>query len=134
MEVFDHLEFINDARVADIHWMLAASSYPETDNKGRKSIDTALREMAAVQMRPGEDSALSLRSAYDKMPDEARVLSIGSCLTNEGMDYLDRRPYHREWLAEKGISPEDAGLRYTEWKAEKRAAREKRRPGDGGDG
>jgi hypothetical protein len=130
MEVFDHLEFINEARVSDIQWLIAASTYAKTDNKGRKSIDTTLREMAAIQVRPGQDSALSLRSAYDEMPDEARVLSVGSCLTNEGMGYLDRRPYHREWLAEKGISPEDARLRYTEWRAEKDAAKEKRRSGD----
>ena len=85
--------------------------------------------MAAVRVRPGEDSALSLRSAYDDMPDEGRVLSIGSCLANEGIGYLDRRPHHRAWLNEKGISPEDARLRYTDWRAVKDAAKERRAGG-----
>jgi hypothetical protein len=129
VEVFDHLEFIIESRVSDIQWMIAAGSYAQTDNKGRKSIDTTLREMAAIQVRPGEDSALSLRSAYDDMPDEARMLSVGSCLANEGLGYLDRRPHHREWLAEKGVSPEDARLRYTDWRGEKDAAKERRAGG-----
>jgi len=129
MEIFDHLEFIIESRVAGIQWMITAASYSQTDDKGRKSIDATLREMAAVQVRPGEDSVLGLRTAYDDMPDEGRLLSIGSCLANEGVGYLDRRPYHREWLAEKGISPEDARLRYTEWRAERDAAKAKRSGG-----
>ena len=129
--MFDHLEYIIEARVADIQWMIASATYSQTDNKGRKSIDNTLQEMAETQVRPGADDNLGLRSAYDEMPDEGRLLSIGSCLENEGTAYLDHRPYHREWLAEKGISPEDARLRYTEWRAEKDAARERRRSGDG---
>jgi len=109
--------------------MIAVTTYPHTDNKGRKSIDGTLQEMAAMKVRPGEDSALSLRSAYDEMPDEARVLSIGSSLANEGAGYLDRRPHHREWLGGKGISPDDARLRYTEWRAEKDAAKAQRAGG-----
>ena len=111
--------------------MIAAGTYAHTDNKGRKNIDNSLREMGAVQVRPGKDDPLSLRGAYDTMPDEGRLLSIGCCLVAEGDGYLDRRPYHREWLAEKGISQEEAASRYTDWKADKDAQKERRRSGDG---
>jgi len=96
---------------------------------GRKSVDTSLKEYASVEVRPGKTTAQSLSAAYDDMPDEGRLLSIGSCLENEGMGYLDRRRYHREWLAEKGVSPEDARLRYTEWRAAKDAAKARRSGG-----
>jgi len=111
--------------------MIAAGSYAQTDNKGRKSIDTTLREMAAIQVRPGSSSreTQAKHAAYDAMPDEARLLSIGSSLANEGMGFLDRRQHHREWLDEKGVSPEDARLRYTDWRAEKDAAQERRAGG-----
>ena len=113
--------------------MIASATYSQTDNKGRKSIDNTLQEMAETQVRPGKGpiDTRAKHSAYESMPDEARLLSIGSCLANEGPGFLDRRPHHREWLADKGISPEDARLRYTEWRAEKDAAKERRRSGDG---
>ena len=101
------------------------------DKGGRKSVDQALDEYAKTEVRPGHEDKLSLSNAYDSHTDDERILAIGSCLAREGTVYLGRRPYHREWLAEKGISPEDARLRYTEWRAEKDAARERRRSGDG---
>ena len=85
MEVFDHLEYIIEARVADIQWMIAAGSYSQTDDKGRKAIDNTLQELAATQVRPGTDDPRNLRTVYDEMPDEGRVLSIGCCLESEGV-------------------------------------------------
>jgi hypothetical protein len=133
-EVFDHLHEIIQTRVSDVRWAISASSYPHMDKGGRRSVDSSLTEYAAVNIRPGGSSGATeaKHSAFDAMPDEGRVLSIGSCLASEGMGFLDRRQYHREWLAEKGISPEDVLLRYTDWRAKSDAARE-RRSGDGGD-
>jgi hypothetical protein len=129
VEVFDHMHEIIQSKVTDIRWIIAAASYPHMEKSGRKSVDNSLDQYASVEVRPGKSSSQSLSGAYGDMPDEGRLLSIGSCLANEGMGYLDRRPYHREWLEQKGISPEDARLRYTEWRAEKDAAKAKRTGG-----
>ena len=101
------------------------------DKGGRKSVDQALDEYAKTEVRPGHEHAHSLSAAYENHTDDERLLAIGGCLVREGDTYLDRRPYHREWLAEKGLSPEAARIRYTEWRAEVDARREKRRSGDG---
>jgi len=133
VEVFDHLHEIIQSRVGDVRWAIAASAYAHMEKAGRKSVDRSLADYAAVEVRPGKGAGTrSKHSAYDAMPDEARLLSIGSCLANEGLGFLDRRPHHRAWLAEKGISPEDARLQYTEWRAEKDAAKDRAGRGGGG--
>lgn len=131
VEVFDHLHEIIQSRVGDVRWAIAAASYPHMEKGGRKSVDKSLEDYAAVEVRPGRGTTdtTDKHAAYDAMPDEARLLSIGSSLANEGMAFLDRRPHHREWLDGKGISPDDARLRYTEWRAEKDAAKAKRAGG-----
>jgi len=131
VEVFDHLHEIIQSKVADVRWAIAAASYAHMEKAGRKSVDRSLTEYASVEVRPGKGTTdtRTKHAAYDSMPDEARLLSIGSCLANEGPGFLDRRPHHREWLTEKGISPEDARLRYTEWRAAKDAANERRAAG-----
>lgn len=138
VEVFDHLHEIIQSKVADVRWAIAASSYAHMEKAGRKSVDNSLTEYASVEVRPGKGTTdtRAKRAAYDSMPDEARLLSIGSCLANEGPGFLDRRPHHREWLEDKGVSPDECRLRYTEWRAEKDAAMERRAAGSdpvGGD-
>jgi hypothetical protein len=136
-EVFDHLHEIIQSRVGDVRWAIAAASYADMDKSGRKSVDNALTEYAAIDVRPGSSSreVQAKHAAYDAMPDEARLLSIGSSLANEGMGFLDRRQHHREWLEQKGVSPDEARTRYTDWRAESDAAKERRAGGEpvGGD-
>lgn len=102
------------SRAAEIQWASASSSYPDMDRKGRKAIDKAIAELAdsGEQLHPDNKS----EDRYTGMPDDQRILSIGSSLENDGMDFLDRRPHHARWLRGKSISPEQARLRYTEWR------------------
>jgi len=135
IEVFDHLRAIFRARSDELRWDSATSSYSQMESKGRSSVDRAIAELASAgeDLHPDNKSGSpDKHSAYDAMPDEARLLSIGSCLANEGLGFLDRRPHHREWLAEKGISPDECRLRYTEWRAEKDAAKDRAGRGGGG--
>ena len=111
-----------------MQWDLAAASFPHTSNNARKDIQKNVDHFMSFEMVRG-DKIPSKHKQYEQMPDEARLLSIGSSLANEGMTFLDRRPHHREWLDGKGISPDDARLRYTEWRAEKDAAKAKRAGG-----
>jgi hypothetical protein len=131
IDVFGHLHEIIQSKVGALRWAITAASYAHMEKAGRNSVDASLKEYESVEVRPGKGTTNTQvkHAAYDAMPDEARVLSIGSCLANEGLVFLDRRQHHREWLAEKGISPEDARLRYTAWRAEKDAAKEKRAGG-----
>ena len=133
IDVFGHLHEIVQSKVGDLRWAITAASYAHMEKSGRNSVEASLKEYESVEVRPGRSSGVSEKkhAAYDAMPDEARLLSIGSSLSAEGLQFLDRRLHHREWLAEKGISPEDARLRYTEWRAERDAEVEKRRAGDG---
>jgi len=132
IEVFDHIRAIFIARSNDLRWDTATSSYSQMERKGRSSVDDAIKELSTSgeDLHPDNKSGSSTKhAAYDSMPDEARLLSIGSCLANEGLDFLDRRPHHRAWLEDKGISPDECRLRYTQWRAEKDADKERRAAG-----
>jgi len=129
--VFDHLHEIIQSKVGDLRWAITAASYAHMEKSGRNSVDASLKDYESVEVRPGRGTTgtRAKHAAYDAMPDEARLLSIGSSLANEGMGFLDRRQHHREWLDEKGVSPEEARLRYTDWRAESDAAKAQRSGG-----
>jgi hypothetical protein len=111
-----------------MQWDLAAASFAHTSADGRREIQSTVTDHLEFDL-DRDESRRKKHQIYEQMPDEARLLSIGSSLENEGDGFLDRRPHHREWLKEKGISPEDARLRYTDWRAEKDAAKERRAGG-----
>ena len=118
-----------------MQWDLAAASFAHTSESGRRNIQSGVTEYLKFELDRGGHQK-GKHAAYDALPDEARLLSVGSCLENEGIGFLDRRPHHRKWLEEKGISPDECRLSYTEWRAENDAAKERRAAGSdpvGGD-
>jgi hypothetical protein len=124
----DHVVLINRSVGSRMQWDLAAASFAHTSDDGRRDIQSTVTSY--LEFDPDRDApSRKKHKQYEQMPDEARLLSIGSSLANEGMTFLDRRPHHREWLKEKGMSPDGARLRYTEWRAEKDAAKAKRAGG-----
>jgi hypothetical protein len=114
MEVFDHLEEIFRFRAEQMQWRVAAATYPHTDKSGRRNIQSAISSYHQMKFHPGRRS--DKQSRYDSMTDEERVMAVGSAMSAEGVGWLDRRSYQREWLVDKGISPEMAVARYTEWR------------------
>jgi hypothetical protein len=128
-EVYDHIEFINQAIGMRMQWDLAAASFPHTSKKARKDIQNNVDQFISFELDRG-DKIPNKHKQYDQMPDEQRVLAVGSSLENEGMGFLDKRTHHREWLKEKGISPDECRLRYTQWRDRVDAAKAKRE-GDG---
>jgi len=130
--VLDHVELIHRSVGSRMQWDLAAASFAHTSDSGRREIQAGITQYLSFTMDQG-DGTQDKHRIYDEMPGDQRVLAIGSSLENEGMEFLDRRPHHRAWLEDKGISPGDARLRYTQWRAGVKAAKDKRASGDGGD-
>ena len=129
-EIIAHVELIYRSRGGQMQWQLAASSFPHTSDASRKDIQGTVNEHLKYEW-DADSGTKEKHEAYQRMTDGERVLAVGSSLEHEGFGFLDRRPHHKEWLAEKGMSPEDCRLRYTEWKADKDAQKERRRSGDG---
>ena len=123
-----HVELIHRSVGSRMQWELAAASFAHTSDGGRRDIQSNVDNYLKFEIG-GDGNSRKKHLSYDRMPDEARLLSVGSCLANEGLDFLDRRPHHREWLEDKGISPDECRLRYTQWRAEKDAANERRAAG-----
>lgn len=128
-EMIAHVELIHKSLGSRMQWDLAANSFAHTSEGGRRDIQTNVDNYLKFEMFRDSKHQEKHR-AYDQMPDEQRVLAVGSSLENEGMGFLDKRPHHREWLKEKGISPDECRLRYTQWRDRVDAAKAKRE-GDG---
>jgi len=133
-EMIAHVELIHRSLGSRMQWDLAANSFAHTSEGGRRDIQTNVDNYLKFEMF-GDSKHQEKHRAYDQMPDEQRVLAVGSSLENEGMGFLDKRPHHREWLKEKGISPDECRLRYTEWRdrvdASKSSGRSEPIGGDG---
>jgi hypothetical protein len=135
-EVMAHVELIHRSVGSRMQWELAAASFAHTSDGSRRDIQANVDSYLKFEIgRDGNNEGK--HRLYDQMPDEQRVLAVGSSLKHEGMGFLDKRPHHREWLKEKGISPDECRLRYTQWRERVDASKESDRSepiGGGGDG
>ena len=113
--MYDHIEYINQAIGVRMQWDLAAASFPHTSKSARKDIQKNVDHYTSFELDRGDEIPVK-HQQYDEMPDEQRILTIGSALSSEGEAFLNRRRHHRKWLSEKGVSPDEALLRYTQWR------------------
>lgn len=86
--------------------------YPHIgEEKDRQRVWSAAEKLAeySFDLRP---------SPYDQMPDNERILMIGSALEVAGDEWLDNHPRQASWLKMRGVTPDVCRKRYREWIAE----------------
>lgn len=109
LDVFEFVGTAERQHFRDLLWASQVAAHPNRKPADQRKWLEKLRSLA--------DRPKRLKSAYDMVPDETRIGLIGSALSAAGERFASTHPAQMAWLAERGITPEEAIARHRAWLA-----------------
>ncbi len=99
-EVFHHVVLIRQRESSDRLWALSAASQPYRKEAAQREAIEAAAKIGKLGTRR--------RTPYELADDATRIEMIGDEIRLFGSAWIDKHPAEMRWLAERGITAEEA--------------------------